>query len=840
MNFIDASLIPATVLEKGYNPYLVLLSVVIAVLACFTAFGTTERVYFCRTRSEKFLWVLFGAFSMGSGVWAMHFIGSLALQLPIAVSYNLFITCISIIPAILASSVVLWMMSQARCQTDTCLKRLLLSGILLGSGIGVMHYTGMEAMELNATMLYINSVFILSIIVAVVLATIALVIQQQVTQSEKYQFINRKQALGALVMGFAVSGMHYTAIYAVEFVPLKENADHLLKGVNSSVLSAIISAVVFLILTVALVVPHMLRFRQMAQQLQKNEEDLKIAAIAFQTHEAIMVTDADSNILRINNAFTRIMGYTEQEVINRNPRMLASGRHESVFYKNFWKKLEESGKWSGEIWNRRKNGEVFPEWQSVSAVQNDDGDITHYISFFSDISEFKSAEKEIEQLAFYDSLTELPNRRLLHERLEHELNIAARTRQSAVLFFLDLDQFKHINDSLGHSVGDLLLIETANRLQALIRSSDTAARLGGDEFIVLLGAEKKSQQALLRQANVVAEKIIEAISQPYSINEHELFISTSIGITLLTGTEESPEELLKRADTAMYQAKEAGRNTFRFYRQSMQEAADSRLCIERQLRTAIENDEFSVLYQPQLSDKNKVVGAEALIRWNNDTVGFVPPNEFISIAEETGLIIPIGQWVVKTVCKQVKSIEQDGLDISHIAINISAKQFCQHDFVPMLIDCVAAEGVAPSKIMLEITEGVFLGNLEEAIEKMNLLKTSGFSFSIDDFGTGYSSLTYLKRLPFDQLKIDQSFVRGLVNNQTDAAIVKAIVVMAKSMGLNLIAEGVETERHLSFLSNYGCYHFQGYYFSRPLPEQQLHAFIREHCGGVPAEAVNYG
>ncbi len=629
-------------------------------------------------------------------------------------------------------------------------------------------------------------------------------------------------------MGFAVSGMHYTAIYAVEFVPLKENADHLLKGVNSSVLSAIISAVVFLILTVALVVPHMLRFRQMAQQLQKNEEDLKIAAIAFQTHEAIMVTDADSNILRINNAFTRIMGYTEQEVINRNPRMLASGRHESVFYKNFWKKLEESGKWSGEIWNRRKNGEVFPEWQSVSAVQNDDGDITHYISFFSDISEFKSAEKEIEQLAFYDSLTELPNRRLLHERLDHELNIAARTRQAAVLFFLDLDQFKHINDSLGHSVGDLLLIETANRLQALIRSSDTAARLGGDEFIVLLGAEKKSQQALLRQANVVAEKIIEAISQPYSINEHELFISTSIGITLLTGTEESPEELLKRADTAMYQAKEAGRNTFRFYRQSMQEAADSRLCIERQLRTAIENDEFSVLYQPQLSDKNKVVGAEALIRWNNDTVGFVPPNEFISIAEETGLIIPIGQWVVKTVCKQVKSIEQDGLDISHIAINISAKQFLHSEFVSMIIQKMYDNHIDPDKIILEMTEDVFLGHIEQVIDKMHTLKQIGFKFSIDDFGTGYSSLTHLNRLPFDQLKIEQSFVHGLIENPSNAAIVKAILVMAKDLDLIVIAEGIETYEHLAYLSSFGCHHFQGFYFSKPLSADELSVYISKY------------
>jgi len=824
--FIDSSLLPLDTLDKSYNPYLVTLSVVIAIISSFTAFGTTERIHASSSHRHKKLWILFGATSMGTGIWAMHFIGSLALQLPISVSYNLSITVISILPAILASSVVLWLMSQNHSTfTHT---HLLICGLFMGSGIGLMHYTGMAAIELNAHMLYLDSIFIVSIIVAVLLATIALKIQHQATQQGKYQFINRKQSLSSLVMGMAVSGMHYTAMYAVIFIPVKNNAEHLLTGVNSTVLSTIISVIVLLILTVALLVPHMQRFRQMVQTLQKNEQDLKIAAIAFQSDEAILVTDANTIIIRVNKAFTRILGYTEEEAIGKTPKILQSGKQDPSFYRRFWEQINSKGSWSGEIWNRHKNGVIFPEWQTVSAVKNEQGDVTHYISFFSDITDFKLAEQKIEKLAFYDALTNLPNRRLLHDRLAHELSNAARYKRTGILFFLDLDQFKHINDSLGHSSGDLILVETAQRLQSLLRSSDTAVRLGGDEFIILISAQDLPATDLLEQSNTIAEKIIAEIKRPYAINEHELFITTSIGITLYTGIDETVEILLKRADTAMYRAKDAGRNTFRFYQKSMQEAADARLHIEKNLRTAIANKEFTVHYQPQLSESNEIVGAEALIRWQNTELGTVSPVDFIPIAEETSLIIPIGQWVIESVCGQIKAWEKQGIKIPHIAINISAKQFRQTNFTKMLINTLFEQNIEPKKVMLEITEGVFLGNLDEAIDKMNSLKQSGFSFSIDDFGTGYSSLTYLKRLPFDQLKIDQSFVRGLVSNTADAAIVKAIIVMAKSMDLNLIAEGVETYQDLSYLSSFGCHHYQGYYFSRPLTSEQFTEYLNNH------------
>lgn len=828
MNFIDFKLLPLETLDKNYSLYLVVLSVIIAIASSFTAFGTSERIYAASQQSHKILWNLFGAISMGVGIWAMHFIGSLALELPIPVSYNPRLTLLSVFPAIMASSVVLWLMNQAQFN----ILRLVFCGVLLGSAIGTMHYLGMAAMELNASMVYIKSIFALSILVAITLASIALKIQFDASHQGQYQTINTKQCFAALVMGLAVSSMHYTAMYAVVFLP-SQNTLNSTSAIEASTLSTSIAAIVFLFLSLAIIIPHTLRFRQLVATLKKNEQDLKIAAIAFQTHEGIMVTDHNYRIIRINEAFTRISGYGESEVIGKTPKMLQSGKHNNEFYKKFWNRLIKDEKWSGEVTNRKKNGDLYNEWQTISVVKDQNHNIKHYISFFSDITEFKLTEDKITKLAFYDSLTELPNRRLLYDRLEYELGIARRYNRVGILFFLDLDRFKHINDSLGHSIGDELLIETANRLQSLIRETDTAVRLGGDEFIVLVSAQDGINSDLIEQSNMIAGKIIKAINSPFLANGHKLFISTSIGVTLYTGIDETVETILKRADTAMYQAKEAGRNTFRFYQQSMQDAADSRLGIERNLRAAIVNNELSIHYQPQLSNDNKIIGAEALLRWQNTELGSISPAEFIPIAEETGLIIPIGEWTLNEVCRQINAWSKENINLPHIAINISAKQFHQADFVSMIVHTVSEYNINPSKILLEITESVFIGNIEEVIDKMHALKKQGFRFSMDDFGTGYSSLTSLKRLPFDQLKIDQSFVRELVDQPTDAAIVKAIVAMASSMGLDLIAEGVETNLHLVFLKGFGCHNYQGYYFSKPLVAEKLAEYVIQYEKDYP-------
>lgn len=421
----------------------------------------------------------------------------------------------------------------------------------------------------------------------------------------------------------------------------------------------------------------------------------------------------------------------------------------------------------------------------------------------------------------YDPLTNLPNRRLLNERLVHELNLARRYNRAGVILFLDLDHFKKINDSLGRLVGDQILIETAQRLQTLLRETDTAVRLEEDEFVILSSAQDGITYDLTEQSHAIAEKIINVILEPYYIDIHELHLTASIGITLYTGHDESVELLLKKADAAMYKAKEGGRNTYRFYQKSIQEAEDDKLDIESNLKTAISKHELSIHYQPQYSDNKTLFGVEALLRWNNPILGQLPPLQFIPIAEESGLILEIEQWLLEGVCKQINEWDMQNLSIPRVAINISPEQFHQAGFVINLAQTVLEYEVNPDRLILEIKEDVFLNNIEDVIDKMHVLKKKGFKFSLDDFGSGYSSLTFLKRLSFDQLKLEQMLIKGFINQPTDVAFVKAIITMVKGLGIDLIAEGVETEEHLAFLSSFGCKTYQGYCFSKPLPIEHL-------------------
>jgi diguanylate cyclase (GGDEF)-like protein/PAS domain S-box-containing protein len=555
-------------------------------------------------------------------------------------------------------------------------------------------------------------------------------------------------------------------------------------------------------------------------------QDLRITATAFETQEGIMITDRDTRILRVNSAFTRLTGYSATEVIGQTPAILKSGRQNKAFYRNMWETLARDKYWQGEILNRRKNGQVYPEWQTITVITDEDGQVINYVGVSSDLTLRKEADEQIHELAFYDPLTHLPNRRLLRDRLQQAMTTCLRSQRGGAVLFIDLDNFKVLNDIRGHDIGDLLLIQVAERLHDCARSNDTIARLGGDEFVVLLEGLSKDAQEVVTQAQSVGKKILAAISRPFDLHGIEYHGSSSIGISLFCGDEiSSMDDLLKHADVAMYQAKTAGRNTMYFFDPVMQAKLEMRAALTDDLRQALPQQQLKLYYQVQVNEHG-VVGAEALLRWQHPVRGLVSPLEFIPLAEESGLIVPIGQWVLQTACAQLKQWESDPRTRHlQLAVNVSARQFRQPDLIEQVLEVLNQSGIDPLKLEFELTESLVLDNIADSIDKMQALRDIGIRFSLDDFGTGQSSLTYLKRLPLDQIKIDQSFVRDIITDPNDAAIVQTIIGMANNLGLNVIAEGVETEQQRDFLERNGCRAYQGYLFGKPVPIEAFQDLI---------------
>ncbi|MGV8990643.1 MAG: putative bifunctional diguanylate cyclase/phosphodiesterase [Thiobacillus sp.] len=563
------------------------------------------------------------------------------------------------------------------------------------------------------------------------------------------------------------------------------------------------------------------------EEKQAVKSDLRIAASAFEAQEGLMITDAEGVIMRVNQAFTDSTGYAAEDVIGLTPRFLRSGRHDEDFYRTMWEAISQKGSWQGEIWDRRKNGEIYPEWLTISAVKNDDGVITHYVGSHIDITERKAAEDKIRQLAFYDPLTQLPNRLLLLDRMQRALALSARSGRDGALLFIDMDNFKAINDTQGHAMGDLLLQLVAERLTSCVRESDTVARLGGDEFVVMLESLGMHPIEVAAKAEEVGEKILVALNQPYQLDTQVSRSSSSIGATLFSGERLESEELLKQADIAMYQAKKAGRNTLRFFDPQMQLAINTRADLESELFKALEHHQFQLYYQIQVNSAHHPVGAEALIRWNHPERGLVLPAQFIPLAEETGLILRIGEWVLETACAQLKAWEgNESTRHLVLAVNVSARQFHQPGFVNQVKAIVHRHAIKPNLLKLEPTESLLLENTESTVTTMKGLKTIGIQLSLDDFGTGYSSLQYLKLLPLDQIKIDQSFVRDIATDPNDSAIVQTIIAMSRTLGLDVIAEGVETDAQREFLALSGCQFYQGYLFGKPLPIEQFEASLK--------------
>nr|WP_254119480.1 bifunctional diguanylate cyclase/phosphodiesterase [Bacillus sp. FJAT-29790] len=554
-------------------------------------------------------------------------------------------------------------------------------------------------------------------------------------------------------------------------------------------------------------------FRDMTKQ-KKSINEIKLAGKVLEnTSEGVMVTDSNGRILSVNPSFEIVTGYSAEEVIGKNPNILQSGVHDELFYRNLWKQIFTQGYWKGEIWNKRKNEEVFPEWITISSIKDDLGNITNFVAVFSDITDRKHTEEQLRILAHYDSLTGVANRYTLNMRLEGLITTAEKYNQQLAVLFLDLDRFKHINDTLGHNHGDLLLKNVSTRLKGLIKNKDMIARLGGDEFVIVLPNLKHPKEAIH-----MAEKIIEALSKSFLLNKHEVYISTSIGISLfpLDGTD--METLLRNADKAMYQAKASGRNQYEVYHTEMHQDESIQMVKETYLRKALERNEFFLEYHPIVETQtNEITSVEALVRWKQEHLGVIPPSDFIPLAEETGLIIPISEWIIEKACEDLKTLHLNGYPKLRMNINISAFHFNQEGFVKSIDEIIQRTNVNPHNIELELTESMIMPKAVETVDKLVKLKKLGIKLSIDDFGTGYSSLSYLNRFPLDTLKIDQSFISGLMVYQDDSSIVEAIITMAHRLHLKVVAEGVENKKQYDFLKRENCDFVQGFFIAKPIP-----------------------
>lgn len=555
--------------------------------------------------------------------------------------------------------------------------------------------------------------------------------------------------------------------------------------------------------------------------------ELRIAAVAFESREPTLVTDANAVIMRVNQAFTQLTGYSSEDLIGRSSHFLHSSRHDSMFFARMWEAIFRSGEWQGEIWGRKKNGEEYPQWLIASAVRNDKGTITHFVRTHQDITARKREEERIANLAFFDSLTLLPNRSLLLDRLKQVMTAGNRSGACGALMFLDLDHFKTLNDTLGHDKGDLLLQQVAQRLMANVRTGDTVARLGGDEFVIVLGNLDECVEEAVGQVKEIGEKILAALNSVYQLRDIEYQNSGSIGATLFRGEEFSIDELLKQADLAMYKSKKCGRNSLHFFDATMQTVVAERSTLKEKLKVAIQENQMVLHLQPQVDVTGHIIGAEVLVRWCHPERGILYPVEFIPLAEETRLILPLSQWVLESVCAQLMRWEKEG-DMSHLAlsVNVSTRQFFEPNFVDTVLDVITRTGIRPNRLRLELTESLLGVDVEEAIARMWALKNEGVDFSLDSFGTGHSSIANLKRMPLDQLKIDKSFVLDILNNADSAMIANTIVVLANSLNLRVVAAGVETDAQRDFLTNIGCNSYQGYFFSHPLPVDEFEQFAQ--------------
>lgn len=778
-------------LISTYHFPLVLLSILVAVFSASAALEISNRLK-GTTPSSPFKWIFTGSFILGLGIWSMHFIGMLAFHVSVEITYQAGMVLLSIIPAVVSCGAAFYIVSRGKVSRT----RLVIGAFFIAVGIISMHHLGMEAMQMEAAIIYDPLVWSLSAAIAFAASYIGLYLLFYLPDMPRFHW--RKLA-SALLIGLAVSGMHYTGMAAAQFVPFQHAAGH---SVNSSVDSVLlaygIGAGMLLILVSAFTSVQIDR----RLKAQSAESELKFKSVIESAKDAIIVTDFQGSIIQWNQGAERIFGYAQEEILG--------SAIDSIIPRRFPKADEQQ---TVELIGSRKDGSEFPLEMSLGSWETEKG--VFFSSIIRDITERKISEEKINDLVYLDPLTGLPNRRLFHDRLSSLLEQSHKIETNFSLFYMDLDNFKMINDRFGHAIGDLFLKNVTERFEHHISSKDTLSRVGGDEFVLLLPHTEYGKAA------GIAQKLVDALNEPFQLEGEEIFTSLSVGISLYPSDGRECETLIKNADIAMYQAKAEGKNGYQFFTQRMNEAISRKSVLATGLRKGIERGEFTIHYQPQISLANEEIsGVEALIRWNHPEWGNISPAEFIPIAEETGSIAKIGEFVLMEACRQNKAWQNAGLPPFRMAVNISARQFAQADFPGIVANVLQVSGLAPQYLELELTETV-IQNDQYAIATMQALSSLGLHLSIDDFGTGYSSLSYLKLFPIRTLKIDQHFTRNIETDSKDEALVKTIIRMAHDLELNVIAEGVETKEQLQFLKDQNCNQAQGYYFNRPLPPEEI-------------------
>lgn len=785
---------------------LVALSYIIAFMASLTALDLARRVHFSESWKKK-IWLISGSCAMGIGIWAMHFIAMLAFKLPVAVSYNVLLVVISIIVAIVASLCGLYFICHPKMST----LKLCLGGTFMGLGISGMHYIGMMAME-GLSIAYHPFLFILSIFIAIGASIIALMLAFRYRDSQK-GMSNKAKFVSGIVMGIAITGMHYTGMAAASFEPGHESTINGTAGNfdgHAIVVSVAISAIV--VLSIVLVSSFILDQRL-------GEEIAFKGAILESVLDCMIIINHQGNIVECNPSVKRIFGYPWKEIAGQNMEKLfsCSSSIDISFSAHFIQENEETMLNKRlEYTGLRKNGEEFPIEMTITRIKKEG--LPVFTVYARDITEFKKAEETIRHMAYHDTLTGLPNRRMFNKKLAKSVIEAEESNTMVAVAFLDLDRFKIINDSLGHAFGDLLLCGVAERLRGCLDTYNIVSRNGGDEFTIII--KNTTEQS----AANTAQRIIDSLIQPFYLEKHEVFITTSIGLSMYPRDGKDSETLIKNADAAMYKTKERGRNSFSFF-EPESDMNYHRLELENELRRAIDQNEFVVYYQPQFNiHTNQIIGAEALVRWKHSERGLVPPKDFIPLAEETGLIVSLGNWILRTAVVECKKWQEQIYPLQ-LSVNLSAVQFRQPDVVNVIKQTLKEAGLEPSLLNIEITESMAM-DVDASIERLHNLKSIGIKISMDDFGTGYSSLGYLKKMPIDELKIDKSFMSNVIHDPDDAAIVKAIISMAQSLNLHVIAEGVENEDQQSFLKEQNCNRMQGYLLSPPVPAEEFTALIR--------------